>query len=112
MISFDILYCFDQQWGRIEVVSLTCDVIERLLKMSIYKYVEEDSIDETLICSICASPFVEPLFHVDCGNTFCKQCLQNLQNCPLCRNKLSTVIPPPKVLQSQLEKLKVIVGKK
>ncbi len=71
------------------------------------KYIAQDSIDEDLICSICKKPFVEPVYHFDCGNTFCKKCIQTLQTCSFCNEELSNIMPSPKTLLNQLDKLKV-----
>ena len=72
-----------------------------------YVYANEDSIDNDLICPICTSPFDVPVFHVECGNTFCKKCTQSLKKCPICQQPLSNIIPSPKMVYSQLDKLKV-----
>ena len=72
-----------------------------------YSYIDEDSIDETLLCPICGMAFVEPVFHVDCENMFCKNCLNRVNECPLCRKKLTNVMSSPKNTRSQLDRLKV-----
>src|SRR5574337_691939 len=72
-----------------------------------YTYKEEDSIGESLLCPICTSPFVDPVDHLDCRNIFCKKCVENIKDCPLCRKPITNTIPPPKAFVGQLDKLKV-----
>ena len=74
-----------------------------------YKYVDEDSIDETLLCPICGMAFVDPVVHLDCENMFCKNCLNQVKNCPLCRKETTNLGTPPKNIRSQLDRLKVIL---
>lgn len=74
-----------------------------------FQYADEDSIEESLLCSICSRPFVDPVYHVECGNTFCKVCLGKVDKCPHCRMKLikAKVMPSPKLTTTLLDKLKV-----
>ncbi len=53
-------------------------------------YVDEDKIDQDLICAICSCPFEDPVVH-SCGNTFCRICINLVVNsqCPLCRGALT-----------------------
>ncbi|KAL6055875.1 ligand of numb-protein X [Balamuthia mandrillaris] len=50
-----------------------------------FSYVEEEDIDEELICPICHSPFVNPVQTVCCRVCFCQDCLSRTSSCPLCR---------------------------
>jgi len=52
-----------------------------------FVYMNEDSIDENLICEICARPFIDPIEHVMCGHTFCLLCVQGQRKCPQCRKE-------------------------
>jgi len=52
-----------------------------------FVYMNEDSIDENLICEICARPFIDPIEHVMCGHTFCRLCAKGLRKCPQCRGE-------------------------
>ena|SRR3989338_11037923 len=52
-----------------------------------YTYVDEDSVDEDLLCSyICFQPLVEPVTHNSCGHSFCRSCIRKTYyHCPCCR---------------------------
>jgi hypothetical protein len=72
-----------------------------------YQYTDA-KIDTELICAVCLEPFIEPVVHTSCGNTFCKQCLQ-LPNCPKFRGVLQQqIITAPKIVTNMLGKLSVI----
>lgn len=53
-----------------------------------YDYMDEQSIDDELKCSICRLPFQSPV-SLSCQHTFCRQCierwLQENDSCPTCR---------------------------
>jgi len=74
-----------------------------------YTYVDEDSVDPELICSICHNPFVIPVSHVLCNNMFCASCIEGQSQCPLCRKLLSkdTMSVAPRPILNILDKLKV-----
>jgi hypothetical protein len=48
-----------------------------------YQYIDTQ-IDANLICSVCREPFVDPVEHYPCSNTFCRRCLRLYHNCPKC----------------------------
>src|SRR3989338_8226344 len=52
-----------------------------------YTYINEDAIDEELLCShICFQPLDEPLSHKWCCNSFCRSCIEKISwKCPICR---------------------------
>lgn len=77
-------------------------------------YVNEDAIDEDLLCMICTSPLFYPIEHIPCGKPFCNTCFEKVQNCPNCRNQvLKHQIRPItlKFLLNPLNDLKVICGR-
>jgi hypothetical protein len=72
-----------------------------------YKYAEEESIEDFLLCPICSEPFDEPIDHTDCGQTFCKKCIQPLKSCPMCRGNINNIQITSKVIRGLLDNLKV-----
>ncbi|KAI1006303.1 hypothetical protein K3495_g1910 [Podosphaera aphanis] len=74
----------------------------------------EGAVDENLICAICRCILVDPI-STTCQHTFCSECLENAlthsSTCPIDRSALSKemdVIPAPKIIQNQLDGLKVL----
>ena len=61
-----------------------------------YSYENEDEINVDLKCAICFEPFRSPFCNVNCGHTFCFQCLktwfQQKQTCPICRRYFTKFI--------------------
>ena len=60
-----------------------------------YEYINENCVDPELICSICDSPFNDPVC-TPCDHTFCRNCITDSINtgnigCPLCRQQPLTV---------------------
>ena len=43
-------------------------------------------------CAVCSSLMVEPVPLACCGHSFCLGCLQKLDDCPLCRTELPSVL--------------------
>jgi len=75
----------------------------------LFNYIDEDQIDEDLICCVCHQPFVNPKQHIDCGNVFCHGCIQQVKNCPLCRKQLNGQLSPvPKMITRKLDDIEVI----
>ncbi|EFC45125.1 predicted protein [Naegleria gruberi] len=76
-----------------------------------YDYLEDQNVDE-LICSICLFPFVDPISHSTCGNTFCSTCVEKVVNCPMCGEDefKKNCSPSAKVVINMLDKLKVRCG--
>jgi len=75
-----------------------------------FDYVDEGNIDKDLLCSVCYSPFVDPIVHQQCGNTFCKKCILSLEapTCPLCRGHIQNAFNhAPRIILNQLGGLKV-----
>lgn len=75
---------------------------------------DEVSIDNELICSICQSPFKDPCSTPCCRALFCRECItQWIQThsayCPLCRAPLSTNVltEPIRMVYNMLDRLRV-----
>ena len=62
-----------------------------------YDYQFVDAVPDDLICKICHCPSRDPYLTICCGQTFCKSCLDKVDNmgargriskaCPFCRSK-------------------------
>jgi len=72
-----------------------------------YSYVNEQNVDEELKCPICFEPLVSPVVCQNCRNTFCRGCVESLNQCPLCVGHLRPLQEPPRLLTSLLGKLTV-----
>mmetsp|Transcript_9510 Transcript_9510/g.10514 ORF Transcript_9510/g.10514 Transcript_9510/m.10514 type:complete len:289 (+) Transcript_9510:40-906(+) len=82
-----------------------------------FSYINEDTIDDDLKCCICHDPFTNPVFHSQCGTTFCRGCVDQIttKKCPQCRGSLIrsgrasavNVLPNPKVTHNLVNKLLV-----
>ncbi|CAF3695170.1 unnamed protein product [Rotaria socialis] len=87
-----------------------------MISSSFYEYIDRESIDSDLICSLCDNPFIDPIV-TQCGDTYCRLCIEkdmgNGSHCPSqsCNQLLSTdhltLNPPPRLVVSMLDKLKV-----
>ncbi|KAE8453503.1 hypothetical protein EG329_010364 [Mollisiaceae sp. DMI_Dod_QoI] len=72
------------------------------------------TVDENLICSICRTPFFEPVI-TDCCHIFCRLCLQrSLKHSPLCPIDRSPLgideddfVKAPTIINNQVDALKV-----
>ena len=57
-----------------------------------YDYINEESINPNLICTICMEPFQSPIITA-CDHIFCVLCIQswivNNSSCPVCRHSLT-----------------------
>ena len=78
-----------------------------------YEYMDEESINKDLICSICELPFNDPSY-APCGETFCHQCItrwvqRGNNSCPHCRQPLLTTAlrRTPRSLRNMLDRLQV-----
>ena len=78
-----------------------------------YEYLNEDRIDPDLICSICFSPFKDPVTG-PCGDAFCRTCITRWiekqdASCPLCRKSLSNRVLTPAIhmVRNILDRLQV-----
>ncbi|CAF1147181.1 unnamed protein product [Adineta steineri] len=76
-----------------------------------YDYIDEDSIDCELKCSLCIQPFQVPV-SATCGHTFCHVCtsqwVARQSTCPTCRIRTSTEDFRPistRIVLNQLERL-------
>ena len=60
-----------------------------------YEYIDEESINDRLKCTICTRPFVSPAITKckDRKHTFCLECIENWleydRSCPICRQRLN-----------------------
>ncbi len=79
-----------------------------------YSYMNEDEIDDELICAVCQQPFREPVSSIQCHHTFCKECIIACLNqerlCPVCRADSSYEHYQPigsRALLNQLNRLRV-----
>ncbi|CAF3501150.1 unnamed protein product [Rotaria sp. Silwood1] len=73
-----------------------------------YEYINEESIDQMLVCQICNKPFTEPVI-IPCQQIFCRQCIEqpldnNYLRCSSCNESHSKehIIPvtDPSILTS------------
>ena len=70
--------------------------------------------NESLICTICAAPFVTPM-ELGCEHIFCEDCvyehlscgIQSASSCPKCRRTVDTLKPVPRLLNQLLDELEV-----
>ncbi|CAF3141542.1 unnamed protein product [Rotaria sp. Silwood2] len=76
-----------------------------------YDYMNENSIDAELKCSLCMQPFQVPVSAI-CGHTFCQTCINpwiaRQSTCPTCRTRTSTEEFQPistRIVLNQLERL-------
>lgn len=76
-----------------------------------FSYVDEDNIDEDLLCPVCYEPFEDGVIHSlsQCRNCFCRACLTAVADCPLCRSPIaaSDISPIPRIITNQINSLKV-----
>ena len=57
-----------------------------------YDYMNEESIDCELKCSLCTQPFQMPV-SATCGHTFGKNCITGRLKCYSCNKLITTLIP-------------------
>lgn len=70
--------------------------------------------NESLVCTICAAPFVNPV-ELECEHIFCEDCvyehlscgIQSSSSCPKCRRSIDTIKPVPRLLNQLLDELEV-----
>mmetsp|Transcript_17515 Transcript_17515/g.31278 ORF Transcript_17515/g.31278 Transcript_17515/m.31278 type:complete len:93 (+) Transcript_17515:183-461(+) len=64
--------------------------LSKVLDADKFLYVNEENVDEELLCSVCFTAFVEPVIHEMCGVTFCRECVDNqwITTCPSCRGPI------------------------
>ncbi len=75
-----------------------------------YVYVNENDVDDCLICSICMSPFVNPIFCRNCKGTLCWREAVRLTECPFCRIAWKTeddLLAVPNIIGHLLDKIPV-----
>jgi len=77
-----------------------------------YTYINEDQIDPELKCMICHEPFQSPVNCINCGQTYCRQCIDTWYkeqlSCPSCRENGYLFIPViTRVVINQLNRLLV-----
>ena len=80
-----------------------------------FEFIQEDEIDEELLCPVCLDPFEDGVTHNTnlCRNCFCKACILPLEDCPLCRDpvKEEELTPIPRLVHNAINKLKVSCNK-
>ena len=86
---------------------------EKKIMSETFVYMNEESIDPELICSICQTPFNDPCC-TSCDETYCRKCITywiqtGNRSCPHCRQTLSidTLRQVPRPLKSMLDQLQV-----
>lgn len=57
-------------------------------------------------CCICMAPAFEPVQHESCGQMFCKNCVDDLNDCPTCR--AAPLVAKPVTLKLVLNKLNAL----
>jgi hypothetical protein len=70
--------------------------------------------NESLVCTICAAPFVTPM-ELGCEHIFCEDCvyehlscgIQSASSCPKCRRPVESLKPVPRLLNQLLDELEV-----
>lgn len=74
----------------------------------------KETVDDTLVCPICCTPFYEPITTKNCGHTFCAACLRRATDiqpvCPIDRQPLSfhsDQLCNTRIISHQLDRLKV-----
>jgi Ras-related C3 botulinum toxin substrate 1 len=76
-----------------------------------YSYVNEDDIDDDLLCTVCFEPFEDGVMHsiAQCRNCFCRACISSVADCPLCRAPVSAtdIAPLPRMMHNILNALKI-----
>jgi hypothetical protein len=84
------------------------------MKKSSFEYLDVDSVDEELKCSICVRPLHSPVYAPQCGHTFCQQCirrwLKKSSFCPTCRHRVHIKNYTPittRVVLNQLSRLRM-----
>ena len=82
----------------------------------IFEYV--DQVNQNLICSICCSPFEEPVT-LSCHHTFCLGCLHAHFDsclgdayCPLCKAAITLAWTQSKIVSLMVDELGVFCGNK
>jgi hypothetical protein len=83
-----------------------------------FEYMDEQSIDGELKCSICTDPFIDPVVTPSCDHTFCRSgiesALKNKTACPNCRHDplfLTELKPPSRILTNLLNRILVRCNK-
>lgn len=77
-----------------------------------YIYMNEDEIDSELFCLICNEPFQEPVNCIQCGQTYCQNCIrkwyEQQRSCPSCRHYGDLFSPVlTRIVHNQLNRLLV-----
>lgn len=67
-----------------------------------------DTPAESLLCAICAAPFITPM-ELGCSHVFCEECayqhLLTSTSCPQCRRSVEYLKPCPKLFNQLLDEL-------
>ena len=62
-------------------------------KMVLYKFMDDDEIPDSEKCVVCFAKTEKKKVLVPCGHTqFCEKCINDIQECPLCRKKVDLVM--------------------
>lgn len=100
------------QQSSLSTSSLELDV-SKFISQSGFMYRDETQISNSLLCSICSEPWIDPLVASFCGHIFCKKCIhtwiKHIPTCPVDRSPLtpSRLTQPPKILNELVQELVV-----
>lgn len=76
------------------------------LNNKLFSYIDEN-IDDELNCKICFNYLLYPMTLECCDNTFCNDCLINLESCPMCKFSPLKTKTASRIVNNMLDKLKV-----
>ena len=81
-----------QEFLRIERNNLEYEVQQEKNKITDLKHKHQQTVETIKMfeCKICMEK-LNRVMCIPCGHCFCEDCSKNLQECPLCRAKISSV---------------------
>ena len=107
----DMISDTEKQYNKKQQQKAMKAISDAKLARNLFEYVNEDEIDEELLCPVCLDPFEDGVTHnIDlCRNCFCRSCILPLKDCPLCRESVSEneLTPIPRLVYNAVNKLKV-----
>lgn len=90
------------------------EVVSRFVSQCGYMYRDESHISKSMICTICAEPWIAPVMTPQCGHVFCEKCihtwLRHNHSCPHDRTMLDSrqMVSAPRILRELVDELVVI----